>query len=84
MTSAVAIQFRAGSIAGSTFAERTLLTRVAIVLIECVVPTIMRGPSVGLKSLESRFSGVILGIYLRSVLEHAGIAEPDVRPHHRL
>jgi hypothetical protein len=68
------------------FAARTLLTLVAIVLIECVVATIVRGPSVGLRSLESPIAVQTgyLGVYLRSVLERAGIVEPDVRPQHRL
>jgi hypothetical protein len=55
------------------FAVRTLLTLVAIVLIECVVATIARGLSVGLRSLGSLIGvqvGYLGGISLRSVLEH--------------
>lgn len=57
------------------FAVRTLLTLVAIVLIERAVATIARGLSVGLWSLGSLIGvqvGYLGGIYLRSVLEHVG------------
>lgn len=75
MISIAAIHFLAGLVTGSMFAVRTLLTLVAIVLIECVVATIARGLSVGLWSLGSLIGvqvGYLGGIYLRSVLEHVG------------
>jgi hypothetical protein len=84
--SVVAFHFLAGSVMGSIFAVRTLLTLVAFVLIECVGVTIAWGLSMGLWSLGSLIAvqvGYLGGIYLRSVLEHAGIAEPNVRPRHR-
>jgi hypothetical protein len=80
----VAIHFLAGSVAGSIFAVRTLMTLVALVLIECLGVTITWGISIGLWSLGSLMAvqiGYLGGIYLRSVLEHAGIAGPNVRPH---
>ena len=82
----VAFHFLAGSVAGAIFDVRTLLTLVALVLIECVGVTIAWGLSTGLWSLGSLIAvqvGYLGGIYLRSVLEHAGIAEPNVRPRHR-
>ena len=86
MISVVAFHFLAGSVAGSIFAVRTLLTLVAFVLMECVGATIAWGTSMGLWSLGSLIAvqvGYLGGVYLRSVLEHAGIAEPNVRPRHR-
>jgi hypothetical protein len=83
----VALHFLAGSVAGSIFAVRTLLTLVALILIECVGVTIAWGLSMGLWSLGGLIAiqvGYLGGIYLRSVLEHMGIAEPHVRSHHRL
>ena len=83
MISIVAIHFLAGLVTGSVFAVRTLLTLVAMVLIQCVVVTVARGLYAGLWSLVSLFAvqiGYLGGIYLRSVLEHMGIAEPSVRP----
>ena len=84
--SVIALHFVAGAVTGSIFAVRTLLTLVAIVLMECVGVTIAWGTSTGLWSLGSLVAvqmGYLGGIYLRSVLEHVGIAEPIVRPRHR-
>ena len=86
MISVVAFHFLAGSVTGSIFAVRTLLTLVALVLMECVGVTIAWGISMGLWSLGSLIAvqvGYLGGIYLRSVLEHVGIAEPNVRARHR-
>ena len=83
MISVVALHFLAGAVTGSIFAVRTLLTLVALVLMQCVGVTIAWGTSMGLWSLGSLVavqSGDLGGIYLRSVLEHAGIGVPDVRP----
>ena len=82
----VALHCLAGAVTGSVFAVRTLLTLVALVLTECVGVTIACGTSMGLWSLGSLIAvqvGYLGGIYLRSVLEHVGIAEPNVRPRHR-
>ena len=84
--SVVVFHFLAGSIAGSIFAVRTLLTLVALVSIECVGVTIALGPSIGLWSLGGLVAiqvGYLGGIYLRNMLEHAGIAAPNARPRHR-
>jgi hypothetical protein len=86
LISVVAIHLLAGLVTGAMFAVRTLLTLVAIVLIECVVVTIARGPSVGLWSMGSLIAiqmGYLAGIYLRSVLEYVGVGEPNIRLHHR-
>ena len=82
----VALHFVAGSVAGSIFAVRTLLTLVALVLMECVGVTIAWGTSMGLWSLGSLIAvqvGYLGGVCLRSALEHVGIAEPIARPRHR-
>jgi hypothetical protein len=82
LISVVAFHFLAGSVTGSIFAVRTLLTLVALVLIECVGVTIAWGVSMGFWSLGSLIAvqmGYLGGIYFRRVLEHVGIAEPNVR-----
>jgi hypothetical protein len=82
----VAFHFLAGSVTGSIFAVRTLLTVVALVLIECVGATIAWGICMGGWSLGSLIAvqmGYLGGIYFRSVLEHLGIAEPNIRPRRR-
>lgn len=86
MISVVAFHFLAGSVTGSNFAVRALLTLVALVLMECVGVTIALGLSMGLWLLASLFAvqvGYLGGICLRGVLEHVGIAEPYVRARHR-
>jgi hypothetical protein len=83
LISAAAFHFLAGSVTGSIFAVRTLLTLVVLVLIECAGVTIAWGIAMGVCSLGSLVAlqlGYLGGVYLRSVLEHAGIAEPNVRP----
>jgi hypothetical protein len=86
LISVVAFHFLAGSVTGSIFAVRTLLTLVALVLMECVGVTIALGLSTGLWLLASLFAlqvGYLGGICLRGVLEHVGIAEPNVHARHR-
>ena len=53
MISVVALHFLAGTVTGSVFAVRALLTLVALVLVECVGVTIAWGTSMGLWSLGS-------------------------------
>ena len=86
MISVVALHFLAGAVTGCIFAVRTLLTLVALVLMECVRVTIAWGTSMGLWSLGSLIAiqvGYLGGICLRGGLEQVGIAEPNVRPRHR-
>jgi hypothetical protein len=86
LISVFAFHFLAGSVTGAIFAVRTLLTLVALVLVECIVVTIAWGVSMGFSSLGSLVAvqmGYLGGIYFRSVLEHMGIAEPDARPRRR-
>jgi hypothetical protein len=86
LISVVAFHFLAGSVAGSIFAVCTLLTLMAFVLMECVGVAIAWGVSTGLWLLGSLFAvqvGYLGGICLRSLLEHVGIAEPNVRARHR-
>jgi hypothetical protein len=86
LISVIAFHFLAGLVTGSIFAVRTLLTLVALVLIECVGVTIAWGVSAGFWSLGSLIAvqmGYLGGIYFRSVLKHVGMAEPNVRPRRR-
>jgi uncharacterized membrane protein len=86
LRSVVAFHFLAGSVAGSTFAVRTLLVLVALVLIESAGATVAWGVSAGgwvLASLIAVQIGYLGGIYVRSVLEHAGIAASGVQRRHR-
>jgi hypothetical protein len=81
----IALHLVAGAVAGSMFTVRTLLAIVGLVLVECVVVTVALGLTTGLWSVGGLVSvqiGYLAGIYLRSVLEHMGIAQPSVRPHH--
>lgn len=84
LISVISCHFLAGLVAGSIFAVRTLLTLVALVLIECVGVAIWRGFSTGLfwslGSLVAVQIGYLGGIYLRSVLEYVGIGIPDAHP----
>jgi hypothetical protein len=82
LIAAVAFHFFAGLVAGSVFAARTLLTLIAIVLVECIGVTMAWGISAGLESLASLIGlqvGYLAGVYARSVLEHIGLAQPSIR-----
>jgi hypothetical protein len=78
----ISLHLLAGLVAGSIFAVRTLLTLVALVLIECVGVAIWSGFSAGLfwllGSLVAVQFGYLGGIYLRSVLERVGIGAAGV------
>jgi len=81
---AISLHLLAGLVAGSIFAVRTLLTLVALVLIECAGVAIWSGFSTGLfwllGSLVAVQFGYLGGIYLRSVLERVGIGAAGVNP----
>jgi hypothetical protein len=80
LISVVAFHFLAGAVTGSIFAVRTLLTLVALVLVECVGVTIAWGLSTGFWLLGSLFAvqmGYLGGICLRGVLEHVLPARPE-------
>jgi hypothetical protein len=86
LISVVAFHFLAGTVAGSIFTVRTLLVLVALVLVEGAAVTVAWGVSVGGGALASLIAvqiGYLGGIYVRSVLEHAGIAVSGVQPRHR-
>lgn len=54
----------------------------ALVLIECVVVAVICGFSIGLWSLGSLLAtqvGYLGGVYIRSVLENAGVGESNIR-----
>jgi quinol-cytochrome oxidoreductase complex cytochrome b subunit len=77
-----AIHFFAGLVTGSVFAVRTLLGLVTVVLLECLVATIVYGAAYGVWSLSGLLAvqiGYLAGLYVRSVLEHAGLTAPNVR-----
>ena len=79
MISVIALHFVAGSVAGSMFTVRTLLALVGIVLVEWVTATVALGFAAMLCSVGGLVAvqiGYLAGIYLRSVLEHVGIAQP--------
>jgi len=81
----IALHLLAGAVAGSMFTVRTLLVMVGIVLVECVAATVMLGVAALLCSVGGLVAvqiGYLAGIYLRSVLEHMGIAQPSIRSHH--
>jgi len=81
----IALHFVAGAVAGSMFTVRTLLAIVGIVVVECVAATVALGFAAGLGSVGGLVAvqiGYLAGIYLRSVLEHMGIAQPSIRSHH--
>jgi hypothetical protein len=82
----VAFHFLAGSVAGSAFTVRTLLVLVALVFIESAGVTVAWGFSAGAWALASLIAvqiGYLGGIYVRSVLEHAGIAASGAQRRHR-
>jgi len=85
LISVIALHFVVGSVAGSMFTARTLVTLVGIVLVECATATMVLSLTAGLYSMGGLVAvqiGYLGGIYLRSVLERVGIAQPYVRPHH--
>lgn len=77
-----AIHFLVGGLTGCFYPVRALLGLVAIVLIECVVAAAVFGAWAALCSLAGLVAlqfGYLGGIYARSVLERAGLAEPHAR-----
>ncbi|MDB5634945.1 MAG: hypothetical protein JWR49_3800 [Tardiphaga sp.] len=78
----VAVHLFTGLVTGSVFAVRTLVGLVAVVLLECVVATIVYGAVYGLWSLSGLLAvqiGYLAGLYVRSVLEHAGLTASNAR-----
>ncbi|CCD95549.1 conserved hypothetical protein [Bradyrhizobium sp. ORS 375] len=82
----IALHFGAGAIAGAIFNVRTLIALVALVAVECLAAAIASGLSAALYSIGGLVAvqlGYLAGMYLRSVLERAGIAHPSIRPEHQ-
>jgi hypothetical protein len=78
----VAVHFFVGLVTGSVFAVRTLLGLVAVVLLECLVAAIVYGAAYGfwwLSALLAVQLGYLAGLYVRSVLEHAGLTASNAR-----
>lgn len=85
MIPVIALHFVAGAVAGSMFTVRTLLALVGFAVIECVTATVALGLTGGLYSVGGLVAvqiGYLAGIFLRSVLERVGIAQPVVRSDH--
>jgi len=67
------------------FTVRTLLALVGVAVVECVTAAVALGLTGVLYSVGGLVAvqiGYLAGIFLRSVLERAGIAQPSVRPQH--
>ena len=83
MIPVIALHFVAGAVAGSTFTVRTLLALVLFTVVECLAATVALGLTGALCSAGGLVAiqiGYLAGIYLRSVLERIGLAQPSVRP----
>jgi hypothetical protein len=87
LTLGIIVHFVIGAIAGSIFTVRALAALVGIVCLECVWATVALGFAAGLWSVGCLVAvqvGYLAGIYLRSLLERMGIAQPYIRsPHSR-
>jgi hypothetical protein len=87
LTLGIVVHFVIGLIAGSIFTARVLVILVGIVCLECVWATVALGFAAGLWSLGGLVAiqiGYLAGVYLRSLLERMGIAQPYIRsPHSR-
>jgi hypothetical protein len=82
----IALHFGAGAVAGAIFNVRALIALVAVVAVECIAVAVATGLSAALLSaggLVAVQAGYLVGIYLRSVLERAGLAHPSIRPEHQ-
>ncbi|NPU15394.1 hypothetical protein HL667_24835 [Bradyrhizobium sp. 83012] len=82
----IALHFGAGAVAGAIFNVRTLIALVALVAAECIAVAAASGLSAALLSAGGLVAvqvGYLVGIYLRSVLERAGLAHPSIRPEHQ-
>lgn len=76
----IAIHFLVGLVTGCLFRVRTLLFLAVIVLMECAAVAIVLGAAAGLWSLAALVAiqaGYLGGIYVRSLFEKAGIAQPN-------
>lgn len=81
----VAIHFLIGMLTGYAFPVRALLGLVAVVLVECLIVAVVFGAAAGLWSLAGLMAiqiGYLGGVYTRSVLEKAGITEPNTHIRH--
>ncbi|MGJ4902722.1 hypothetical protein ACQR0V_14210 [Bradyrhizobium sp. HKCCYLS2058] len=82
----IALHFAAGVVAGTMFTVRTLLALAAIVFMECIAASIVSGLPAALYAgagLVAVQVGYLSGIYVRSALERAGIAQPSIRAEHQ-
>ena len=79
MSYLIAIHFLIGILTGCVFRVRVLLGLVAVVLFECVAASAALGATAGLWLLTGLAAvqiGYLGGVWLRSLLEKAGLAEP--------
>ena len=85
MISVIALHCVAGAVAGTMFTVRTLVAMVAIIFVESIGAAIALGLAAWLCAMGGLVAvqiGYLAGLYLRSVLERAGIAQPVIRQHH--
>lgn len=81
----MAVHFIIGTLTGYAFPVRALLGLVAVVLVECLIVAVAFGATAGLWSLTALVAiqfGYLGGVYTRSVLEKAGITEPNTHIRH--
>lgn len=82
MLYSIAIHFFVGVLTGCIFRVRVLLGLMAAVLLECGVIALTAGGAAALWSLTGLVAiqiGYLGGIYVRSILEKAGLTQPDAR-----
>lgn len=86
MISTVVLHCLAGLVAGTIFNVWILFILVAAVVVECGVAAVGLGTYASLCSVGGLVAlqiGYFGGIYLRMLLERAGLAQqPSIRPHH--
>ena len=74
----IALHCVAGVVAGCVFTVRMLLAIVGLVVVECVAVAVALGWRPALYSVAGLVAvqiSYLAGVYLRSVLEHVGIAQ---------
>lgn len=74
-----------GAVAGGAFPVQALLGLLGIAVLESAATTALFGLDAGLWSLINLVAlqvGYLGGVYVRSLLEKAGLAQPSTRVHH--
>lgn len=74
-----------GAVTGAVFPIQALLGLMVLTTLESAATTVLFGLTAGLWSLVNLVAlqvGYLAGIYIRSLLEKAGLAQPSTRVHH--